>query len=439
MNLLDSIKYYNAHIVPTKPAHLPYRRQLVPTKYWDIMPPILHYLWILNVRAMQAGRGNVDPLYNKDLVQYRGRSLSQLQHLLKDVPGVVKDPFGVGLYSILFMMGSEMQMPGSTWNAHLEAARRIVSLKGGLVKCFEQFPRSTHTPLISFMMTDVVTASTCPSRLLGSVFMDTQRQIIEVLPDIEQEMIASGYSFPLPLLLDLVRTNILRAEPSLDHANSTSSDDFDVDFYGTFESMQSFDPERWASRAATFGRQRPETAQKTVSASSIICLASLARCYQSAAILYLILSTSDQPLEDLQLRQTVHAARYTLVQHLRLLYKQGHNGVDHGCDGPLHTQLWKLVTWPIFISIYARAGWGHLCSSKDRPLDAIAAMNSQDDMDEDIQHMRAIAAAIGSRKFLPVEKLANRVQQSRTDRLEKGITSAWRWDDAFSERTVFVV
>lgn len=105
--LLDSIKYYNANVVPyTMPAQLPYRRQSVPNKYWDIMPPILHYLWIMNVRAMQADKSNADPWLNTDLVQYRGRSLNVLQKMMKDVPEAVKDPHGVALYAVLFLMGS---------------------------------------------------------------------------------------------------------------------------------------------------------------------------------------------------------------------------------------------------------------------------------------------------------------------------------------------
>ena len=220
----------------------------------------------------------------------------------------------------------------------------------------------------------------------------------------------------------------------LHHSHSKDGDikqydfDFDFDFSTLLQSVQTFDAERWASRVSAFGRARPETAGSVISVSSIICLVSLARCYQSAVILYLVLSTSPcLALVDPQLRQTVHIAKYTLNQHLCLLFKQGHNGADLGCDGPLHTQLWKFVAWPIFVSLYVRAGWG------------IADSVSEDDMKRDIEHMRSISSAMGTRKFLHVEKLAQRLQQSRAVVASKGIKTTWTWDDAFHERSVFVV
>ena len=140
---MESIKYYNSNIVPyMKPAHLPYRRQNIETTYWGIIPTILRYLWIVNVGAMQASRSDTDPLSNANLVQYRGRSLNELQHLMKDVPEAVNDPFGVALYSILFMMGADLQISGPQWSSHLEAARKVIGLKSGLGTCFEDFPAS---------------------------------------------------------------------------------------------------------------------------------------------------------------------------------------------------------------------------------------------------------------------------------------------------------
>ena len=212
VTLLQSIDYYNFNVVPhSKPAHLPYRRQTISTKYWDLMPAILRYLWIVTVGAMQAGRTGTDLFSNSQLVQYRGRSLKELQQLMMDIPEAVKDPYGIALYSILFLMGSEMQLPDSKWSTHLEAARKLIKLRGGLAGCFDSFHAMTHAPLIVFLMTDIVTATTCPSRLLDPTSIQTQRECLGILPKIEEDLIANGYSYPLPLLMAIVRTNILRA------------------------------------------------------------------------------------------------------------------------------------------------------------------------------------------------------------------------------------
>lgn len=404
------------------------------------MPEILRSLWIVTVGAMQAGRSDSDPLSNSNLVQYRGRSLKELQQLMKDVPAAVNDPFGVALYSILFLLGAEMQISGSQWSSHLEAARRIITLKGGLATCFEIFPSVTHGPLMSFIMADTITATTCPARLLSPAFVQTQRECLDVLPRIEQDLIASAYSCPLPLLLTVVQTNMLRGQLHYGLSSDTDFGTFDFDFSTLVQSVQTFDADRWASRVSAFGRARPETADKAISVSGIICLSSLAHCYKSAVTLYLVLSISPTlALIDPQLRQTIRVARHALSQHLSLLFEQGHNRADHGCDGPLQTQLWKFVAWPLFVSLYARAAWGVIHSTVDS-MDYFAnEMDSVEASERDLKHLRAISAAMGTRKFLHVEKLAQRVQQSRAVVASKGMEATWTWDDAFSERSIFVV
>ena len=438
---MESIKYWNSNIVPySKPAHLPYRRQNIETKYWDVMPEILRNLWIVTVGTMQAGRSDNDPLSNPSLVQYRGRSLNELQKLMKDVPAAVDDPFGVVLYSILFLMVVEMQISGPQWSSHLEAARRIIALKGGLVTCFEAFPPITHGPLISSMMADTITATTCPARLLSPAFVQTQREWLEVLPGIEQDLIATGYSYPLPLLLTVVHTNIVRGQLRHNQSEDSGPKPFDFDLSTILQAVQTFDPERWASRVSAFGRAQPETADNAIPVSGMICLASLARCYQSAAVLYLVLSISPSlAFIDPRLRQAIQAARHTLNQHLCLLFEQGYKRADPGCDGPLHTQLWKFVAWPLFVSVYVRAGWCVFDTTADSTNYSANEMDSTDAMTSDVKHLRAISAAMGTRKFLHVEKLAQRVQESRAVFASKGIENTWTWDDAFIERSVFVV
>ena len=441
MNLQDSIKYYNSTVVPyTKPVHLPYKRQNIQTRYWDIMPEILRCLWIFNVRAMQAGRSATDPLSSSDLVQYRGRSLSELQVMMKNVPEAVKDPSGIALFSILLLMGAEMQISDSSWSTHLEAARKMIGLTGGLSTCFETFLPATHGPFISFMVADIVTATTCPAGLLSRGFVQTQRECLEVLPSIEQDLIASGYSYPLPVLLVMVQTNILRGRLNEMQTNGRTGLSTGVDFETLLSTIQMFDPERWASRVSAFGRARPETVENAVPVAGLICLASLAYCFKSAAILYLVLSTSpNEALAAPQLRQIVHSARYALNQHLRLLFKQGQTGSDMGCDGPLQTQLWKFVGWPLFVSAYVRAAWGAVSPGVDLNFDHVRGIDSHDEAEKDTEHMHAISAALAGRKWSHVEKLVQQIHTSKILSVGKGIEAQWRWDDAFHKRCVFVV
>ena len=117
------------------------------------------------------------------------------------------------------------------------------------------------------MMADIITATTCPARLLGPAFIQTQRECLDRLPSIEQDLIAAAYSYPLPLLLDIVRTNILRSQLHHNHSEDGDLKRFDFDFYTLLNSVQTFDTERWAARVSAFGRTQPETADRAISVS----------------------------------------------------------------------------------------------------------------------------------------------------------------------------
>ena len=417
--LVESTDYFNEIVAPnTWPAHLPFKRQKVDAQSWRMLPQIMQHLWIVLVRTMQASKNCVDPQSTSDLCYYRGRSLRALSGLLSDLSEAGIDPYGAALFSTLFFMGVDMHLSEVHWSSHLEAARMIINLRGGLGKCFETFP-TARGPFISYMMADIMTATMCNVRLLSSSFIRAQWEYLELLPHLEQDLIASGYPCPQSLLHAIVEINILRTSI---HHNKTTRDHEDATHYKLatlLRTIESFDAERWAAKVSSFGRIRPERDLDSMSVASIICLTSLAICYKSAALLYLFFSntTACSTPERARQQQIVRAAKHTLTQHAQLLLSkasQTHN------DGPLHTQLWKFITWPLVILSYVCVAWG----DEDEPVDISLAL------------LRTIAAAMGRTRLPGPEQLIRRVQKERAIRPQH---LPCTWDEGFDSRCTFAL
>ena len=417
--VVDCTNYFNAHIATTAwPAQRPFVRPRVDVQSWRLLPEIMQYLWIVTVRTMQASKNGVDPSSTSDLCYYRGRSLRALHELLFDVSSTDTDPYGIALFSVLFFMGVDLQLSEAHWTSHLEAARRIISLHGGFAKSYEVFSVA-HGPLITYMTTDILTATMCDSQILGSSCFQSQYEYLGLLPGLEQDLIASGYPFPQPLLQVVVQIDLLRAYAHYAPANGSEIHSSTLEPSALLESINAFSPEQWANGVSSFGRKRPERALDNMSVASLICLTSLTVCYKSATLLYLMFSIrrSRDTRTLARQGQTAHSTKHTLMQHTELLFSKASK---HDHDGPLHTQLWKFVVWPLVVYTYVCAGWDI----------------GKEPLDSSLGYLRRIAEVKGSTRLLEAEQLAHRVEKERAARPSD---SAWTWDDAFGSRCAFVL
>lgn len=412
--VLDSVEYFNKYVVPyVSPAHLPFKRNFVPTEFWPLFPTVLKQVWIVICKTTQCGKASLDPILDKELCYYRGCSLSGLQKMLSDTNHTATDPYAAGLMSVLFIMGADMQLCEQHWTTHLEAGRQIIAWRGGLHKCL-QSPATSTPPLINYLYADIITATACNAWLLNSRAIQSQFEYLSIIPNHEEQLISNGHPCPCQILQAITCTNILRAfikRPfTAEERRSMALHPFDFD---TIRSMiESFDPNMWASHISKLGRSLPQRAEDELSGISIACLASLAASFQSAAMLYLCISTG---LEDYG-SQTVLLAKHNLSLSLRSLFDNA--STDH--NGPLSGQLWRFTIWPTVVSGYAKAGWDI----------------GEEGMEADLNRLATIMSVFSTGRQIDAVKLLQAVLERQTT-LATG--QVFTWDDGFAQRKAFVV
>lgn len=411
--VLDCVEYFNKHVVPTQPNYLPFKRNFVPTEFWPLFPTVLKHVWIVICKTTQCGKASIDPVLDKDLCYYRGRSLSGLQEMLSDANHAATDPYAAGLMSVLFIMGADMQLAEFHWAAHLEAGRQIIDRRGGLQECLRSPPTSTP-PLINYIYADIITATACNTWLLNSRAIQSQFEYLSIIPDHEEQLISNGHPCPQQILQAITYTNILRAFLkrlfTSEERRSMVSHPFGFDTIRTV--IWSFNSTDWALHISKLGRTLPQKVEDELSDPSIACLASLAESFKSAAMIYLCLSTQ---LEDYG-SESVLAAMHALSLSLRHLFD--HASTDH--NGPLHGQLWRFTIWPTVVCGYAKAGWNI----------------GEESIEADFNRLVAIMSAFSTRRQLDAVKLLQEVLEKREAMIGGQV---FTWDDGFNQRKAFVV
>lgn len=412
--VIDSVNYFNKYVIPfTSPMHLPFKRNFVPLEFWPLVPTVLKHAWIVYNKTVQCGKSLTDPMLNRDIVYYRGRSLSGLQTLLTDTEQATTDPYAAALTSVLFIMGCDMQLCEEHWTTHLEAARRIIAFRGGIEKCVMN-PFTTPWPLVNYLYADIMTATACNSWLMNSAAVKSQFEYITLVPKMEAYLIANLHPCPYPILVAIVYTTILRVSLrrpfTAEETALMAEDPFDFNTIQTL--IQSFDTMKWARNLSSLGRSLPQKSEDELSETSIHCLSLLAQSFKSAALLYLCLSVPVLVHDN----AIVHSSKATLSQCLQELFQNA--SADH--DGSLYEQLWRFAKWPTVISAYAKAGW-------DIGSESMAA---------DLDRLNAIMLEFSSGRVSDVARFFRDVQEKR-QLMSPG--QVFQWDDGFVQRRAFVI
>lgn len=420
--VIDAIQSYNKHVVRrVSPAHHPFKRQQIPEGIdWHTMPRVLQHLLIVTTRSSQAIKNRTDPTLRQDICHYRGLSLHELKQQL---PAAVTDFYGLALGCILLLMAADMHPSAEeSWAWHFQAARRIIDLRGGLNVCLCDIP-NLQVPLLNYMIVDILTATTCKSTHLftDNASIRTHSEYLAVIPEWEEDILASSYPCPHIILQSIVRTNILRSSRQawqvlyMLPANSDQQGILD-EFSKIRETIESFDAQSWTIQVLQRGKTLPQRAEDCPSAANVSAFTSLTLCYKSAAFLYLLLSFTSSQGEPLP--QTVHYAKQVLDEQSSLIFIASDRSDE---DGPLHTQLWKFLTWPLMISVYACVGW-------DIGLDI-------EDANTELDRLERKATTFGMERLLIAIKYIRNIWLQKSSNAQ----FPWTWDDGFSSRATFAL
>jgi hypothetical protein len=408
--VLESLHFFNNRLLlEITPAHPPFRRTLIEVSQWMAAPRVVQLALIVATLAVQRSRSCSSPSFDKDVMLYRGTCLSELTALIKDVD---VDSQVLAFDCIQLVMLADMQLePLGSWAYHLEGTRRLIELQGGLSSLFYQ-KSALQNLLINYMEIDILTSATCSVGTLDHDNVAAQGDYIALLADQEEETITTACFMPVHLLQSTADVNKLRLRCS--QHDLSPSDTFAVanEFSRIQRSISAFDPSGWASRILTYGKVLPQHTSTLPSEQDTAAMAALALCHQASATIYLHLSCNPSPRSEF-----LNVTHQSLASNLSVLISL----LSPDTEAPLHTQLYKFATWPLFVAVYARVGWD---------------LGDGDDEDGP-DRLRYVAKKIQSRPLAVAAGVMDRVQANRVRRGSAG--GLWAWDDAFEGRCSFCV
>lgn len=389
------------------PQQLPFRRQRLQVVFRHDLPQLFQQLLIVTVRTRQAVRNNVDPLSDAEICRYRARSLAELKSRL-DLAFFEPDGWTLG-FIIMFMLAEVLSQGQSTWEWHLEAARKIIMFRGGFSTCFQSV-FSPRPLLITYAMVDIFTATMCATFCLELMPVEFQLAYIGTTPD-EEEVLSQGFACPCILLQAIIHTTHLRAynrnirkedcEPSLQPEN----------YGGILQLIDRFDPTAWTHKVVLYGQIQPQRAEDCASSECALTWTALAACFKAAALLYLLLSCKGHEWKSI--KSQVISAKQTLTQNIHRILAI--RSLDS--EGPVETQLWRLIGWPILISVYVRIGWN------------IGYESAEAEVERLYEH----AKILGRNSLLDSSGLIKNMLVKKAESPDR----PWHWDDGLDSRVLY--
>lgn len=411
--LVDCANYWNNNVIPsTFPAERPFFRPYIMGDEIAVqpIPKICLHLVIVAFRATQAAKLLIDPVTQPDVCYYRGMGLRELPKYLEEAG---TDPHAVALMSVVMLITSDIVTRDGSWLVHLDAARRIVDLRGGMGACVSSVPDSIFV-LTQLYLIDTLTSATCKSAKLPDVSLaDT----IGDIPNIDFQLITCASTCPVEVLQVIARTSSLRRRiwRRGTSPNTSSSPTTSFSYTSLLDELNGFDSAAWASRISHLGLSYPVQVSNVAPCSSTEGLSSVAECFRSAALVYLILSCNTV-IEEGDM-DTVRCACKVLLTNVNELFDKA----SQDWNTPLDTQLWKFVTWPLVVAAYAWIGWG--IEVEGLYLETL------------FSRLKFIT---GAKSLLSMPGATPHLQEVRSRRADFP-DLCWTWDKGFKERNPFVL
>lgn len=479
-----SIIYYNDTLVPDLAASpIPGETISIPLDEWlDKSPKVLHHIIVTIVTCHRLAcngsahgiPGNTDDSEMADtLNRHRGRGFTQLQRTLSDFwhggesTTIVTDEqrkakTTITLVAVVMLLTQEVQMSAtSLWSMHLEAARSLVDLLGGVERFWSTSPKLQGLFTL-FIMIDVMSPPTSPAWSINETQQRNYLASISRMEDFERRIIASFQPCPLSVLQAIVQTNVLRAmifrigsHDIENYLDSNTGQTLTQTAAMTLASLLRFDPSAWSHKVCTgyleLSQPRPHDDADQAA------WAGLATAYQSAAIIYLLRSTQHKPLARAagptdNVEGMLHEQRTRLSAALSFLCRD--------LSRSKASALWRFVSWPLFISAYELIAWDQVVRSDGTPPssgDGVAGTDQQQqqlspptpkNITAMLRRLQKVARRLGANSMFDAVELLEKVWRRRSSSVQAGnssgldgdqIQSQWKWDDGFQGRCVFVV
>lgn len=389
------------------PQQLPFRRARLQVIFRHDLPQLFRQLLIVTVRTRQAVRSNIDPLSDAEICRYRAQSLAELKGRL-DLAFFEPEGWTLG-FIIMFMLAEVLSQGQSTWEWHLEAARKIIMYRGGFSTCFQSV-FSPRPLLITWAMVDIFSATMCATFCLELISAEFQLAYIGTTPD-EEEVLSQGFACPCVVLSTIIHTNHLRAFNRNIKKKGCEPNIQPESYEAILQLLDRFDPTSWTSQVVLYGQTQPQRPEECATLDCASSWFALAAAFKSAALLYLLLSCKGSEWDSIAER--VALEKQTLTEDLRLLLSI--SSLDS--EGPIETQLWRLIGWPLLISTYVRIGWDV----------------GEESIEVEIERLYKHARSLGRHSLLESSGIIKNMLYKKAEKP----TGTWLWDDGLDLRVLY--
>lgn len=278
--VMDVVTYYNSIIAPDLAACAP-TDHAISISMWLNLNISLRHLYTCTVAMHRTirtipedqtfGHSEIINPMHKDLVMFHHHQTCAARLLYDQIEVSSGNPDG-DLFSciIAFMSSSIQQSAFGIWRSHLNGARVLLNLWG-----IPSLLGSHNFVLYTFIAIDIFGMTTAPSSFLTTATIKQQLSYMALIRTLQIDSWGTLTPIPDELLVALAAANVHRVGHVHGHAG------IDTSVTSILAFTQSFCPEKWAVGVCG-----------TPSSNQLLGWILLARCFQGAVSLYLLLSSS---------------------------------------------------------------------------------------------------------------------------------------------------
>ncbi|ETN39327.1 uncharacterized protein HMPREF1541_05550 [Cyphellophora europaea CBS 101466] len=447
---------------------------------WAQLPRIMQHALVYAVSSHRVSRGQAEGEMGKVVLrrlhEHRGRALALLRgHLGLLEEGEEEEDAGTwtqpkqgaiqlggkakwrapgwsGLVLITMMLGNEVQLSAfgkQGWKWHFEAAWKCVDmLDGGLrggppglggerLAALEKSYKHGIEPELActyLLQIEVLSATTTPIWKLER--REGVREALGegILEGLEDRILISSCPCPLSVLRALAEINDLRiglyrrryetvAIP--DDLMGCGSEEVSKRLWDILTTLLCFDANAWANQVYErhYTKLPPSSDALTPRDTWQHYWATAARCYHSAAVVYLVRAFQSNHLKSPLLRECAETTAVLLDEHRQTL-SDGLKFLteDSSAADPVERapRLWRFISWPLFVDAYNAVSWPDVGGLVD-----LGKMR--------IDRLTTLGRHMGVNAMLDAVVALEEVQFGRKH------TWSWQWDDGFQDRCIFAL
>ncbi|KAK4119657.1 C6 zinc finger domain-containing protein [Parathielavia appendiculata] len=258
--------------------------------------------------------------------KYRGDAIRSLREFISVESQCTADVALAGIVSLL--LADAQQAASLNWRPHVEAAIKLVHLRGGFAAVAASRILQPHLLFLSFVA--VIGNTTCPASTI--LMAEAHLGALDAIMDLSGTTVTSFQMCAPALFAEIIRINHLRMRATMHGEQETGTQELAQEVHVILERIHHFSPEHWADIKP---RSREDWAL-------------MGRIYQTAVTLYCVSS-----LQSLSVLPTTPHLSASCAAHARLLHQLLALAV-------VSPRIKRFTLWPLVVLGVVAASCSHM-------------------------------------------------------------------------------